>query len=823
MIPDHRLLNRRAVRRFGAVSHSVIAIAACGFAVFPAPSRAQDTPVELPSVNFKTDRPTRAESWQEDHLRALEQGTAPTPESRNTQLVQASPERIYDISPGPLVPALNRFADESGLQLVYGTGITDDIRTGGVRGNHTLEEALRLLLAGTGITYRFTTANAVTLEGQVQLEPVKVTGDWLGAETKRDAKVYPGARSVVTDEEIHETGARTLEDVLRRVPGVRVDDETGTGILPNIGIRGLNPLRSERVMILQDGMPLALAPYTGTGVSLFPTTLESIERIDVVRGGVAVHHGPNNVGGVINLISRPVPREMSSVVKEKLTIAGENGNILYDTYGRFGGFVSPDFGLQVQANVLTGDSFRDHSQTDVANLVLDADWFVNDDAELKARLQYYKADAELPGALTPAAFERDRSQSQRPFDAFAADTVRGSLNYTQFVGDSGEFNWLNYAYIADRKFTFGQPFTPDAPTTSVSESPRGFFVAATEPRYTWQFKTGDMTQKLTIGGRYVREEVDFIVDNRSLATGAVTRQRDWRFETNALAGYVSDTLGFMDDHLQITPGLRYEFVDTDFADRLSGTSNNNLSREPLPGLTIGYQASEEIYLFANANRSLRVPQVAQVTRSATVGSELAWNYEVGSRVSPTQTLDITGTLFRIDFSDQIEFDSPSLTFRNLGETRHQGLELETEWRPDAVPGLTLSTSYSLLDTEQRAGQFKGNEVPFASRHQLGLRADYKLDNWKFAVAGNYQSAAFSDAANTEAETANGAAGKIPAYWLWTAQVTKDFEAFGQAFTAAAAVNNIFDDDHFVRGVDTSPIGRLPIPGRSFLFSVSAAL
>lgn len=741
-------------------------------------------------------------------------------EGLGIQLVQAEEAHGYDIPPGPLEVALDRFAAESGLQLIYGPAVTDGVRTAGVRGRHAPKEALRLLLAGTDVTYRFTTEKMVTLHRGMHLQPVEVGGDWLGAATKAEAKVYPGARSILTEEEIHETGARDVEDVLRRLPSVRVEDETGTGILPNIGIRGLNPLRSERVMVLQDDVPLALAPYTGTGLSLFPATLESIQRIDVVRGGVAVHHGPNNVGGVINLISRPVPQQFSGNVKERLIVTGENGHTLSDSYARAGGFISPDFGLQAQVNVLTGSSFRDHSDTDVVNLVLDGDWFIGDDAELKARLQYYDVNAELPGALTPAAYEEDRFQSQRPFDSFEADTLRGSLNYTHLIGDSAEFNWLNYAHTASREFTFGEPFDPDAPTTSVGLSPRDFFVAGSEPRYTWQFETGDVTQKLTVGGRYVREEVDFIVDRRVLATGALIRRRDWRFETNAFAGYVSDTLGFMGDKLQITPGLRYEFVETDFIDRLNGTEDSNLSHEPLPGLTVGYKASDSVYLFANVNRSLRVPQVAQVTRSATVESELAWNYEIGARVSPTPSLDLSGTLFRIDFSDQIEFDRPTLTFQNLGETRHQGVELEAAWRPAFVPGLSLSGNYAFLDTAQESGPFEGNEVPFASTRQLSLTAGYQVDTWKFAVTGYYQSEAFSDAANTRTETADGSAGMIPSYWLWNAQVTKNVDVYGRDLELALAVNNIFDEDYYFRGVDVSPVGRVPQPARSVMLSAN---
>ena len=55
-----------------------------------------------------------------------------------------------------------------------------------------------------------------------------------------------GARTVVDQRRLTESGARSLEDALRQVPGITVTDESGTGILPNIGVRGLNPLRSEQ-------------------------------------------------------------------------------------------------------------------------------------------------------------------------------------------------------------------------------------------------------------------------------------------------------------------------------------------------------------------------------------------------------------------------------------------------------------------------------------------------------------------------------------------------------------------------------------------------
>ena len=72
--------------------------------------------------------------------------------------------------------------------------------------------------------------------------------------------MYPGAREVVREDALHACGVLNLEDALSVLPGIQVLDETGAGILPNIGVRGVNPLRSERMQFLVDGYSIAIGP-----------------------------------------------------------------------------------------------------------------------------------------------------------------------------------------------------------------------------------------------------------------------------------------------------------------------------------------------------------------------------------------------------------------------------------------------------------------------------------------------------------------------------------------------------------------------------------
>ncbi|OXY80671.1 TonB-dependent siderophore receptor [Oceanimonas doudoroffii] len=656
-----------------------------------------------------------------------------------------------------------------------------------------------------------------------ELDQIVVEGDWLGAPSKEAVKTYTGARNVVESEELHERGALNLEDALRRVPGVQVLDETGTGILPNIGVRGLNPLRSERVQLLVDGYPVAIGPYTNVGVSLFPVTLPSLEAVDIARGGAAVHYGPNNVGGVLNLVTRPIPNAFEQTLRERLLIAEDTGHVLTDTYYRAGGFVTDNLGLQFQANLLKGNGFRDHSDTEVQNYILDVDYFADDINEFKAQLQYYDVTADLPGALSPAAYQSDRNQSQRPYDRFDADMWRATLTWIHTPSDDVEFQWRNFAHKADRTFYYSQSSSashwadPEGAASNVNDTPRIFHVYGTEPRITKQL--GNHT--IMLGGRYVREEVEFDINRLTLADGNYNDElRDWDFATNAYAAYVSDTISLLDDRLSITPGIRYEEVRTDWVDEKAGsnlTDSNNVSAW-LPGLTVGLQATDKVFLFANAQRSLVPVQTAQVVREGEFDNETAWNYELGARWQPYSNLQTTATLFRIDYEDQIQHNRNTDRYENLGETRQQGIELESRWSP--TTDVDLGLTYTFLDTEQlsdSSSSFAGNDLPNAPRHHVSADAVYRTGLWTASATALYASSSFSDPENTVEETPNGSAGKLPAYTLVNTRLGRDIP-LGNDMTlnVGLGVNNLLDDDAYFRGADVSPIGRVPMPGRTYV-------
>ncbi|MFK3978104.1 TonB-dependent receptor family protein [Shewanella vesiculosa] len=690
------------------------------------------------------------------------------------------------------------------------------------------------------ITASLASSSAFADKSQPKTKPevIVVTGSLLGNSEVADLKTYTGNRSIITADQISRTAARSIDTALQQVPGIKIKDETGTGILPNISVRGLDSSRSGYAQVLLDGIPMTLAPYGHTGQSLFPATLFMIDRIDVARGGASIQYGPNNVGGVINLISKSIPTDWETSVNERMTFFGDSHN-LFDTNISTGGAVNDDFSMRFDGNITKGESFREHSETDIKNLMLKTVWNIDEQNSLDATLQYYDAFSELPGALNTPAYEADREQSLRPNDEFNADTKRVALKYNHVLDDSsiidyGEvdlsvfgnkssrnFQWDFYDASQDTDGNLGTSWSDTTQeATHLRNSPRDFTVFGIEPT-TSLLIDGDISQHIIAGVRYVNEDISYQLNHIDKSSQVATRPRDWQMDTNAMAYYVSNKLGFFDDTLSITPGLRYEDVHMTFSNLGQDYSQDNHVTEWLPGITLGYEFSSNWFAYTNAQRSLRTPQISQLwPKDQTLESELSWNYEAGVRFTPTPRSNLSIAAYRIDFENKIEYDNDIRMFVNIGQTRNQGIELEGTYSPMALPDLILSGSYNYLDTEQLDGEFAGNELAYVSKHQLSASAMYSINEIDLGLMAFYYSKSFSDLANTVEENVSGTAGEVPAYTVVNFNIgTEFFKQDNHGLKVGLSVNNLFDNQYYFRGLDVSPAGRVAAAGRSLSLDV----
>ncbi|WP_045390585.1 TonB-dependent receptor family protein [Vibrio rotiferianus] len=689
---------------------------------------------------------------------------------------------------------------------------------------------LRLSVLATAIASITSMSAFAASEPQTKImETVVVTGSVIGNSELEDVKEYPGARTVLTSKQIEKTAAHSIDAALQSVPGIKVQDETGTGVLPNISVRGLKASRSGHAQFLMDGVPLTLAPYGHTGQSIFPATLSMLDRIDIVRGGAAVQYGPNNVGGVINLVTKPIPNTWQTEISNRLTVFEAGDTPLNDFYLRTGGWLTDTFAIQLEGNFLKGESFRDHSDTDVKNFQAKAQWLLSDTQELQAFIQRYDADTQMPGALSPEDYKKDRTQSKRPYDEYQGKSTRWSVKYLHDlnIADSAELEVLTFGHNSERFFQWGFNSAgghwadPALPSTDIRTSPREFRVYGVEPKLAMYFEGKSVTQNWIVGARYVNEDIDYKLTQTPIEGGETKVPRDWHLETDAFAGYISNEIGLFNDALKVTPGVRYESVDMTFDDLGKSQSADNKVTEWLPGLTVAYHLTDQWVGYANAQKSLRAPQIAYIRGLGEEGSELAWNYELGARYNQ-ETTSFNAALYRIDFKDQLQWQSATQTFDNIGKTLHQGIELSGRYVPKALQALSLGASYNYLDaTLEENGPNKGNQLAYTSKHQLSWDATYTFTGIDTTLSGYYFSDAYADNANTSDEDVTGAKGKVPAYMVWNFNLGTDLYKDDKGkLRMNVAVNNLFDEDYYFRGIDTSPVGRYPAPGRSYTLDLN---
>ncbi len=197
----------------------------------------------------------------------------------------------------------------------------------------------------------------------------------------------PAAVYVITSDDIRRSGAESIPEALRMVPGVNVAKlDNGNWA---VSIRGFNGLFSDKLLVLMDGRTLYDPLFSGVFWDVQDTVLEDIERIEVIRGPGASSWGTNAVNGVINIITKKASDTLGGLV----SVSGGNQNrgTLETRYG----FKIGDIG----AARLYAKTFKRHQQKQEDGSTAWDDWFM-DRAGFRSDLKFGSKDtASLKGEI----------------------------------------------------------------------------------------------------------------------------------------------------------------------------------------------------------------------------------------------------------------------------------------------------------------------------------------------------------------------------------------------------------------------------------------
>ena len=662
------------------------------------------------------------------------------------------------------------------------------------------------------------------------LDAVTVVG------TPAEARATPSSQTVLEGAALEASRVMTTAEALRKIPGVNVRDEEGFGLRPNIGVRGLNPTRSTKVLLLEDGIPLTYGPY-GDNASYYHPPVDRFDRIEVLKGSAMNAYGPQTIGAVINYLT-PMPAQE---VGGSLSLAG-GGRGYFNSAGTLSGK-----GMLLSFLRKDGDGARDNITSDLHDLNFKAvkafgahefTFRANDYSEDSQVTYSGITDAELANfGARYNPFKNDEFNAKRNALSFTHDWTLGAdtalitnLYHTRFSRDW----WRQSSTTSDGQcggaFTTnrnnGVAVNPDT-CNSAQGRLRDYYAYGVEPR----LRMGWSAHELTAGVRYHVEEQDRLQVNGTSPTARTGTLAESNLrDTDAASAFVMNRFVF--GSFALTPGLRYERINYERLNRLNGARGKTDLDEVIPSLGATWDVAETTTLYASAHRGFAPPRTEDIllqsgatVTAIDVESEESWNYELGARSQLMKALSVEATLFRNDFERQIAVGSIAggSTPLATGETLYQGFEVGTSYELGRQLGWLhapfFELTYTHLPTARSetplrnvvtqaviAGSAAGKRLPYAPRELLTATAGYRHP---FGVEARlevqYIGEQFSDFANTLTPVAggNGQVGQIASAAVWNLAV--NVHPTGQVWGVFATAKNLFDKTTITdrtRGIQT---------------------
>jgi len=698
------------------------------------------------------------------------------------------------IEPQSLDAALRAFAEQSGVDLLYAPDLIRGRQAEGLSGVHTADEALRRLLAASGIvfertaggTYLLLAAENATPRGEV-LPNMVVTA----TRTEREVLDVPASVSVVTAEDIARQHATKPEDLLRSLPGVDLTYMSGAASASIPVLRGLGQsFAGTTTQSLLNGMPIE--PLAITRRYLWHLVdPEHIERIEVVRGPSSVLYGPSAMGGVINVITK----RGSGDPFAKVNVGGGSHNsrsITASTGGSVG-----DMDIFLGASTYQTDGFKQLTETpapweawypsgytDLAGrdskekkLNARVTWWAGENTDISAGVHYFENDGAVLGGHPNYRVEQEGTA----FDL--------GLNHRYSGGQILKAK-LALSDMSAPKRTFDENlWYGDGSLALVEYDREDENSISAEVQLELHPLPGN---SLTLGstwwdGKYETTSYD--------PAGTVTWEGQHKSRTYGV--FVQDEHRF--DRLSVTIGGRYDVYEHyDFEQ--NGTTRPDADDSVVtPRVAFNYRLRDKLAIYASAGtayipapNSLKYRGGGIWLDNPDLKPETATSYEVGIKFQSAERLiEGSAALYHTTFKDKIAVAAigAQQQFQNLGETQVRGLELELDsrvgerWRPF----LNYTYTDSEITKNPSNSALEGNETANTPKHKFNVGLAYDSpQSINAQVIGRYVGERYymdSNADNTRADS----------HFLVDTKISKTFRyGSGPEWTASFAVNNVFD-------------------------------
>ncbi len=638
----------------------------------------------------------------------------------------------------------------------------------------------------------------------------------------------PGSVEVIEPSALNQARVFSFDEALRKVSGLNTRLEEGFSLRPNIGIRGLDPTRSRNVLLLEDGVPLAYAPY-GDNASYYHPPVDRYESIEVVKGSGQILWGPRTVGGVLNYVTPAAPDKP----RGSLSLTGGSRDY-FNGRLRYGGTWGVT-GILLDAARKQGEGSRGNIRSGLNDVNFKILRPLGDRQALALKLNYYGEDSRLTYSGLRLA-EWTGAPRSNPFrnDSFEGDRFGGAVTHTASLTPNAILNTNVYGSFFKRDWWRQSSNSNQRPNDSSDPACGGMTNLHTncgnEGRLR-QYSTWGADPKIRLPHQLfgVRSELDFgvrahfEVQERIQKNGDSPLARDGRVvEDNqrATQGYSTFAQNrFIFGAFTLTPGLRIEHVRYDRTNRVfnggQGAYGKASLTQLIPGIGGAWNPNQSITVFAGVHRGFAPPRAEDIISNSggfvELDAELSWNYEAGIRARISRAASVDATYFRTDYENQIVPASLAggigSVLTSAGKTKHQGAEFSSRLDRRNVLGsghsLWLRAAATWLPQARYEGLrfsavsgagnvlIRGNRLPYAPESLLTASAGWTHRggaNWMIEMV--HTGRQFGDDLNTVNSTADGQRGALPGNVIWNATMNVPIETWRT--TAFISVKNAFD-------------------------------
>ena len=688
---------------------------------------------------------------------------------------QASTTQSFDIAAQPLGTALVRFSEATGIQLFLDASVARGIQSPGVRGTMSRQEALTQLLAGSGLVYRFTNANTVTVErpggsgggqGAIQLDPVQVqgfpvpaqamidnlpppyaggqvaTGGQLGLLGNRGVMDTPFNQTSYTAKKAQDQQAKTIRDVLNDDPSVRAYFTDGGLGADNLRIRGFEAPTSD---FAYGGLYGMLPTYS--------VMAELAERVEVLKGPNAMLNGMapgGNIGGTVNVVPKRAPDEPLTQVTASYASAAQFGGHA-DVGRRFG----PDkqFGVRFNGVFKAGQTDVQWNTDQRALAVLGLD-FRGERVRLSADLGYqYQYDGgAIPylgvanGVSLPwAPFARNNPAGQ-PWnytdrkDLFGV--VRGEVDLAERVTAYAAFGAHDnrFARLVGTIGATATNFSGNAVSTPSLQNQYSTYLTA-QAGLRALVDTGPIGHEFAFSATTLQQENgSAAVNGTSFATNIynptliarpnLPNPAANKTSTNGLTSFaLADTLSAAEKRIQLTVGARLQQVTAVNFNTVTGVQTSSYDQNALsPSVALVFKPWQNVSVYGNWIQGLQ--QGITVSNAFTNAGEVfapfkSTQYEAGVKVDWGR-LTTTASIFQISQPSVLTNVATNTQFLG-GEQVNQGLELN--FFGEVAEGVRVLGGAMFLNAvlaKTQGGLTDGWIAPFSPGAQFNLAGEWDL-------------------------------------------------------------------------------------------------